>query len=75
MHEIVKYFILTDILWEIDRRTLDPLKLIECGAGHTVLHADSTDVDTPCAQWLNAGRRHRGKQHDGRAVVQRRADE
>ena len=33
MHEIVKYFILTEIRWKIDRRTLDPLKLIECGAG------------------------------------------
>ena len=33
MHEIVKYFMLTDIYSEIDRRTLDPLKLIECGAG------------------------------------------
>ena len=33
MHEIVKYFILTEIRYEIDRRTLDPLKLIECGAG------------------------------------------
>ena len=33
MHEIVKYFILTEIRSEIDRRTLDPLKLIECGAG------------------------------------------
>ena len=35
MHEIVKYFMLTDIYSEIDRRTLDPLKLIECGAGST----------------------------------------
>ena len=35
MHEIVKYFILTEIRSEIDRRTLDPLKLIECGAGYT----------------------------------------
>ena len=32
MLEIVKYFMLTDIYSEIDRRTLDPLKLIECGA-------------------------------------------
>ena len=33
MHEIVKYFILTEIRSEVDRRTLDALKLIECGAG------------------------------------------
>ena len=33
MHEIVKYFILTEIRWKFDRRTLDPLKSIECGAG------------------------------------------
>ena len=37
MHEIVKYFILTEIQKEIDRRTLDPLKLIECGAGTTAV--------------------------------------
>ena len=39
MHEIVKYFILTEIRYKIDRRTLDPLKLIECGAGYCCTHA------------------------------------
>ena len=46
MHEIVKYFMLTDIYSEIDRRTLDPLKLIECRAGSVQLYslASSTTV-------------------------------
>ena len=46
MHEIVKYFILTEIRSEIDRRTLDLLKSIECRAGSISSRELATEGET-----------------------------
>ena len=80
MHEIVKYFILTEIRYEIDRRTLDPLKLIECGAecSSTVAQYSkylvatavvfiSQNYEPPSAWW--AGDKRKEKQRKGVLVV------